>query len=155
MIVVCDTSPINYLILIDEIELLHKLFGTVVVPAAVSDELNATGSPKPVRDWIGIPTPWIVVRRPTFVDNSISLGAGEREAISLAEEMTADLLLIDDRKAHQLAVRRGFKVAGTINILESAAKRNLLDLETAVTELQKTNFRISPNLVKEILDRNR
>lgn len=155
MIVICDTSPINYLILIDEIELLPKLFGSVIVPTAVWEELNAVGSPKSVKDWITKPHSWMEIRQPRSADHTISLGAGEREAISLAEEIAANLLLIDDRKARQLAVERGCNVAGTVNILESAARRNLVHLETAFIELQKTNFRISQKLLEEILERDR
>lgn len=52
MIVVADTSPINYLCIIEQIDLLSELFGTVVIPQAVLDELHAAGSPDAVKAWI-------------------------------------------------------------------------------------------------------
>lgn len=52
MIIVSDTSPINYLVLIQEIELLPKLFGEVVIPQAVLDELKQTGTLEAVKNWI-------------------------------------------------------------------------------------------------------
>lgn len=153
MIVIADTSPLNYLILIDEIELLPKLFGTVIVPQAVLTEMQAEGSPQAVKDWFASNPSWINIESASVIDNTIMLGAGECEAISLAREKSADLVLIDDRKARLAAISRGLNVAGTITILESAAKRNLVDLATAFKELAQTNFRIAPRLLQEILDR--
>ncbi len=72
----------------------------------------------------------------------------------LINEINADLILIDDRKARRIAIERGLNVAGTINILESASKRNLIDIEKAFKDLEQTNFRIAPKILKKILDRN-
>lgn len=87
------------------------------------------------------------------IDLTISLGAGESEAISLAEDLKADLVLIDDRKARRKAIEHRLKVAGTINILESAAKRNLVDPTIAFENLKKTNFRNSQSLLDEIISK--
>lgn len=155
MIIISDTSPINYLVLIGEIDLLSKLFGSVIIPQAVLDELQRTGTPQAVLSWISQSPDWLEIKTASQIDQSISLGAGEQEAISLAEEINADLVLIDDRKARLLAIERGLNVAGTINILESGAKRNLVNLEDAFEKLEKTNFRIASKLLKEILERNK
>lgn len=154
MIIVSDTSPINYLVLIREIELLPKLFGKVVIPQAVLDELQQTGTPEAVKDWIDLRLQWLEIQNAKATDQTITLGAGEREAISLALELNADLVLIDDRKARKAAMTRGLNVAGTINILESAAKRGLVNLSQAFQKLEQTNFRIAPDLLTEILKRN-
>ncbi len=154
MIIVSDTSPINYLVLIREIELLPKLFGKVVIPQAVLDELQQTGTPEVVKDWIDLRLQWLEIQNAKAIDQTINLGAGEREAISLALELNADLVLIDDRKARRAAMTRGLNVAGTINILESAAKRGLVNLSQAFQKLEQTNFRIAPDLLTEILKRN-
>ena len=154
MIIVSDTSPINYLVLIREIELLPKLFGKVVIPQAVLDELQQTGTPEVVKDWIDLRPQWLEIQNAKAIDQTITLGAGEREAISLAVELNADLVLIDDRKARKAAIERGLNVAGTINILESAAKRGLVNLSQAFQKLEQTNFRIAPDLLAEILKRN-
>lgn len=154
MIIVSDTSPINYLVLIREIELLPKLFGKVIIPQAVLDELQQAGTPKMVKDWVAPNPNWLETQNAESIDQTITLGAGEREAISLAVELNADLVLIDDRKARRAAIERGLIVAGTINILESAAKRGLVNLSEASQKLKQTNFRIAPDLLAEILKRN-
>ena len=137
--------------LIGEIECLQKLFGEVVVPQAVLDELEQTGTPKAVKDWVGSRPNWLKIQNAETIDETITLGAGEREAISLAVELRADLVLIDDRKARRAAIERGLTIAGTINILESASKRGFVDLSEAFQKLEQTNFRIAPNLLREIL----
>jgi predicted nucleic acid-binding protein len=154
MIIVSDTSPINYLVLIREIELLPKLFGEVVIPQAVLDELKQEGTPEAVKNWIASNPQWLEIQNAKAIDQTITLGAGEREAISLAVELNADLVLIDDRKARKAAIERGLNVAGTINILESASKRGLVILAEAFKKLEQTNFRIAPSLLAEILKRN-
>ena len=53
MIIISDTTPINYLVLIGEIDVLEKLFGRVIIPQAVFDEFHNPGTPDPVRDWAG------------------------------------------------------------------------------------------------------
>jgi len=140
--------------LIDEIDLLPQLFGTVLVPNAVWDELSAPDAPQAVRAWIESSPTWIEFASPGRLDNTIKLGLGEVEAISLANEINADLLLVDDRKARFAAMNRGLTVAGTINILEAGAKRGLTDLSISFRNLQQTNFRIARSLLDEILRRN-
>lgn len=114
MIVIADTSPINYLVLINENDLLPLTFNTVVVPSAVWAELQAAGSPAAVKNWIGTKPNWVDIQAASAIDVTIQLGAGESEAISLAQEIQADLVLIDDRKARRVAIERGLRVAGTI-----------------------------------------
>lgn len=154
MIVVSDTSPINYLVLIGEIELLFHLFGKVIIPKAVLDESRKQGTPETVKDWANHYPDWLKIQNAAQIDRTINLGAGERETISLAKEINADLVLIDDRKARKAAIERGLNVAGTINILESASKSGLVDLPTVFQKLQQTNFRIAPVLIVKILKRN-
>lgn len=154
MIIVSDTSPINYLVLIREIELLPKLFGKVIIPQAVLDELKQEGTPEAVKNWIDSNPNWLEIQNAKAIDPTITLGAGEREAISLAVELNADLVLIDDRKARRAAIERGLNVAGTINILESASKRGLVNLSEVFQKLRQTNFRVAPDLLTEILKRN-
>ncbi len=154
MIIISDTSPINYLILINEINLLPQLFDKIIIPQAVWNELQDSGSPQDVKDWVFSNPGWIKIKSASTLDHTILLGAGEVEAISLAREINADLILIDDRKARRIAIERGLNVAGTINILESASKRNLIDIKKAFKDLEQTNFRIAPKILKKILDRN-
>ena len=71
------------------------------------------------------------------------LDPGESEAIALAVEVDADILLIDEQTGRQEAVRRGLKVAGTLSVLDEAEQAGLVTFDDAVAELQKTSFRVS------------
>jgi predicted nucleic acid-binding protein len=98
MIVIADTSPINYLILIGEVEVLPALYGRVFVPPAVCDELQRVRASEAVRAWIAEPPAWLEVRAPSQSSDAqfSRLDAGERDAILLAEELRAGLLIIDE-----------------------------------------------------------
>jgi predicted nucleic acid-binding protein len=154
MIVVADTSPLNYLVLIGEIDLLSRLFRQVIIPPAVLAELHAPRTPAVVREWATSLPLWIETRTASFIDPGIRLGKGEVEAICLAGELHADQLLVDDRKARTIALARGLKVAGTLNILDAAARREMIDLPRAITELLQTNFRAPADLVRLLLERD-
>jgi predicted nucleic acid-binding protein len=101
MIIIADTGPIHYLILIDEIEVLGTLAGRVIVPQAVFQELQAVGAPEQVRRWIGSQPDWIEVKQAntSLFTPQKKIGLGETEAIALAIELKADALLIDDGDA--------------------------------------------------------
>ena len=92
MIVVSDTTPINYLILIDQIGLLKNLYGRLIIPQAAYEEMQRTVTPEKVRQWIGSQPDWVEVRQPSVADPTLNLGTGEREAILLAQELGADLI---------------------------------------------------------------
>jgi predicted nucleic acid-binding protein len=101
MIVIADTSPINYLILIDAIDTLKALFGRVIIPQAVFDELQREKTPRKVKAWMTRRPEWLVVRQASRLPFSPQrrLGDGKREAITLAIELKADAVLMDDRDA--------------------------------------------------------
>lgn len=62
MIVAADTTPLNYLVLTGKVELLAKLFGRVVIPPAVLEELRHVRTPEVVREWITLRPAWLTVR---------------------------------------------------------------------------------------------
>ncbi len=150
MIVVSDTSPLNYLLLIGYIEVLPQLYGGVLIPQAISDEMQSTGAPDAVRAWAASLPEWVEVRRITPVDLGVELDAGEQEVLSLALEMEADVVLLDERMGRRAAEVKGLAVIGTLGILEVAAKRDLIDLKDAVKRLRQTNFRAAPALWKRL-----
>ncbi len=154
MIVVSDNSPINYLLLIGLIDILPELFGKVIIPNAVYEELCHPGAPQIVGDWVANLPEWVEVRAVPHPDPSLELGAGESEAITLAVLIKADALLIDERKGRREAVARGLVVSGTLNILEEAAERGLIDLRQACVLLLQTSFRASTTLIQELLQRD-
>lgn len=153
MIVVSDTSPLNYLILIDQIDILPKLFGEVVIPQVVLNELGGEGAPEKVIEWLESPPDWLVVRPNLSADpfGLSHIDAGEREAILLAAEISADLVLLDDRKARIAAKKIGLRIAGTIGVIDKAAREGLIDAEDIVRRLGSTNFYVSAELIRELL----
>ena len=155
MIVIADTSPLSYLLLIEKLDLLPRLYGRVMIPEAVHAELQSDNSPLPIKQWIAKPPPWFEVRKVKVPENVLNdLGAGEREAIILAQDMKADLLLLDDWDARQEAFRRHLTIAGTLRVLEDAASLDLIDLPVVVAKLRSTNFRISETMLEAMLLRD-
>jgi predicted nucleic acid-binding protein len=157
VIVIADTSPINYLILIGEIDLLPKLYSEIVIPQAVADELRSPDAPGRVRAWIAAIPDWLSVKAPvpTHDQRLSGLDSGERDAIALALQLNAELVLIDERDARSVAQICGLSVAGTLRVLSTAASRNLVDLESAFELLQKSNFRANPGLFDALLAQDR
>lgn len=154
-VVVSDTSPVRYLVLIGEADLFQKLYGRILIPQAVWSELQQPHTPGAVRAWIQKAPVWaeMVPEQPTTDPNLVSdaLDSGERAAIALALHVRADLLLIDERAGATEARRLGFTVTGTLGILARAAERSLIDLPQALRALRQTNFRASPELLQDIL----
>lgn len=114
-LVIADTSPINYLIQIHQIDILPLLFERVALPCTVQDELAHVLAPLPVRQWIADPPNWLEVYMTpdiTYVATE-GLDEGETAAIALAESIGADLVLIDEREGFRVARRRGLSVTGT------------------------------------------
>jgi predicted nucleic acid-binding protein len=155
VLVIADTGPVNYLVLIGHIDILPTLFGTVILPSAVRDELADIGSPPPVRDWIANPPSWLDVRvtpnDEATVESLRALDAGEVAAILLAIELRADLLLMDDREGVIAARSQGFVVTGTLGVLSLAAERRLLNLAEAFERLKRTNFRFRQEIMDHLL----
>jgi predicted nucleic acid-binding protein len=152
MIVVSDTTPLNYLILIDATSVLPPLFGRVYAPPAVMQELLDPRGPQSVRAWAGSPPGWLTVQAPTQVDETLPKGLhkGEVEAIALACELAAAWVLIDERKASREAERLGLRVAGTLGILEEAGARDLLDYERGRDRLvNETSFYVTDDVLQE------
>lgn len=146
MIVVADTSPINYLILIEAIDLLPKLYGRVIIPSYVELELKHPSGEPPVIEWISSRPEWLEVRmlhKSTQIPQSSILHPGEREAIALALELNAELLLMDDRRGRAQAEAEGLTVTGTLGVLVRASAAGMIDLHHALADLQNTTFRIS------------
>ena len=155
MIVVADASPLRYLILIDYAHVLPALYGRVVVPPAVVAELNQDRTPDPVRNWLAAAPEWLHVQTPIQGREDLrrGLGAGEREAIALAAELSADALLVDDRDARHEADKLGIPVLGTLRVLADAAEHGFGDLAVAFDRLRQTNFRASEHLLQRLLER--
>lgn len=153
MIVVSDTSPICYLLLINRIDILQILYGVVTIPQAVFNELSASESPPVVKNWIAYPPDWLQIQPIDPLQNIqlSTLDLGEREAILLAERLDADLVILDDKAARRIAVERGLRIIGLLGILKDAAKSGLLNLEITFEQLQEVGFWVAPSLLERLL----
>lgn len=154
MIVVSDTTPINYLILIGEIEILPALYGNVILPQAVLLELQNEVTPTPVRAWTDALPQWIEVRKAAAPYMRFGLDAGESEALAIMEEIEANLLLVDDSKARLVAEHKGIEITGTLGVLARAAELGLLSLADAITKLRSTTFQASEALLQWFLEQH-
>jgi predicted nucleic acid-binding protein len=144
MIVVADTGPLNYLVLIGAVDVLRPLYTHVVVPDAVAAELRSQGAPTAVQAWIEHPPDWLEVRPDPLPNPDLGfLDPGESAALSLAELLNADQVLIDDRDGRLEAERRHLQVTGTVGVLADGHLAGLLDFDQALTRLRATNFRLS------------
>jgi len=156
-IVVADTGPLRYLVLIDAVDLLPRMFGRVLIPEAVRFELNRTRTPVAVREWLSASPAWLEPHpTPPLAALSLrGLGDGERAAIALAQAVGASLILMDDRAGIAAARAQGFEAAGTLAVLVRGAQGGLIDLAAALASLKVTNFRYRPELLDALLAQHR
>jgi predicted nucleic acid-binding protein len=154
VIVVADTSPINYLAIIGEADLLKRLYGHVLIPPAVMRELQHPAAPAAVQTWLAESPDWLEVRDLGSPPDPLleKLDDGEREAIALAMQTHADRLIADENPARAEARKRNIPVIGTLGVLREAALAGFLDLADAIRKLEQTSFYVAPALIKSLLE---
>ena len=153
-VVVSDTSPLNYLVMIGEIAILHRLYDRVLIPSEVLAELEDGGTPSEVLLWVRSQPDWLEVRSVDIHHEDAALNQldeGERAAILLAQQEPGVLLIIDDAAGRAEADRRSIPNTGTLGVLRAAAIRRFVDLPTALTRLAATNFRAPKTLLEDLL----
>jgi len=158
MIVISDTTPLRYLIEIEDAHILEKLYGQIIIPQKVFSELQGKHTPPKVAAWIQSRPGWIEVRQAdlSLFTPQKYIQDGEREAIALAIELKADALLSDDGDAIKEARHCNIPTIRLFAILESAARIELLDLPEAVDKMKRTTFRLPPpDLIEAMLERDR
>ncbi len=160
MIVISDTTPIISFLKINRLDLLERIFGLVQIPRGVFTEL--TENPK-FQDEAEI------VKKSDFIqviedidDNYVSLlrrstglDLGESEAIYLSDRGKADLLLMDEIRGREVAMRMGIKIMGTLGVLGLAYEDKLIskeEIKTAIDILRDAGRHISERLYKQLLD---
>ena len=153
-VVVSDTSPLHYLILCGTEEILPKLFQQVVIPPTVFAELQQTNTPPPVKKWADALPDWVVVQSPIHLSAGLDVDRGELEAISLAREIHAAAVLMDDLAGRWAAAQCGLPVVGTLGLFEQASIRGLIDLPGVIGRLRQTNVRLDSKLIQAVLDRH-
>lgn len=154
MIVVSNTSPITNLAAIGQLDLLRQLYNTVIISEAVHCELTADGGRYPGA--IVQTLNWIETRK---VANSavvialrLELDEGEAETIALAQEIAADLTLIDERLGRAAATRFGLRVIGILGVLVEAKQQGLVtEVKPLIDNLINVGFHIKQDLYKRVL----
>lgn len=156
MIVVSDTSPVLNLVRIGRFELLASLYRQVLIPTAVYAELTAPNHELSAAIDLAS-TPWLTVATPKDQNRVLKLcehlDRGEAEAIILAAEFHADLLLIDERRGRRIATALGLTVTGLLGVLADAKKTGLLERAKPVLDelIQNARFWVGPDLYREFL----
>lgn len=156
MIVVSDASPLIALAAVGHLRLMHDLYGRVWIPKSVHREVVQVGSERPgVRDLQA--AEWILVHpvKNPFLVRALEgeLDQGEAEAIALALEVGADLLLVDERRGRRAAVRLQVRILGTLGLLIEAKVKGLIPAIRPILDdlLHKAGFRLSPDLYARVL----
>jgi len=154
MIVVCDTSPLIALSLINRLDLLETLFNEVIIPSSVFDELNIAGKPESqqIVNWSKGKVIAASNRQLVYSFNLL-LGMGESEAMSLYFEKNADFLLIDEKKGRLIATYNNINVVGSLGILLLSKQKGLIPfIKPLLNRLQQSYIRISDELYFKTLD---
>lgn len=154
ILIVADTGPVNYLIQIGCIEVLAQLAEKTVLPASVQAELVHRAAPDVVRVWAATPPVWVEVRVATQLVEAKDISPADREAIALAKELGAAVLLMDDRHARLCAATLGVVTMGTVGLLEVAAARDLVSLPAALERLRGTSCFLTEDLIENALERD-
>ena len=160
MIIISDTTPILSLVKIQKLELLEQLYKEIIVPHAVYKELVDNPNYRIEADEIRN-AEYIVpkaVENRTSVDllmRATGLDAGESEAIIMADDLHADMLIIDEAKGRSVAMQMGLSITGTIGILMDAFHHELLskeDILTCITLLKNNRRFISDALYNYLIN---
>jgi predicted nucleic acid-binding protein len=155
MIVVSNTSPISNLAAIGHLELLQQLYGNIIIPPAVYQELINSGDAEPATlavqtlDWIQTQP---VSDRVLLKTLQTNLDPGEAEAITLAVEINAERLIIDERRGRNEAIQLGLQVTGILGIALAAKQEGLIPLvQPILDDLRANTFWIRDALYAEVL----
>jgi len=152
MLVVADTSPFVAPVKIGHIGLLPALFGSVTIPDEVAAELSSTARTEDVRAFIASTPQWLSIQTVSRFEAIPGIHIGEQAAISLAIELKADLLLIDEQVGRKAAIARKLQTVRTAALMFEAARTGVLgDLKGAFDRLKATNFRVPVKVLDELL----
>lgn len=144
-VIVSDTSCLILFYKIGELDLLKKLFGKLHITDTVLKEFD-----QPVPDWLEIVQP----KTDVYKGLSSYLDPGEATSIALASEFEESLLIIDEIKGRKAAKEMGIPVTGSLGVLVTAKKKgHVRAVKQFIERIRKTNFRISEELIKRVLDK--
>ena len=154
-IVVSDTTAITHLARIGALHLVHELYMTIYIPEAVYNELTAHGDDVPGAKEVKT-YPWIKTKQVQNLERvrtlSNTIDPGESEAIALAQEIKADLLIIDEKIGRMHAKAAGLTITGMIGILILAKQKKLIPkVKPYLDNLIATKFKLSMALYNQAL----
>ena len=160
MIVISDSTPLITLMKAAKLNILQGLFGEVRIPAAVFTELTSNKAFREEAELIENSDFIRVVRvendeRVAFLQRATGLDRGESEAIVYADEVKADLLLMDERAGRRVAQNMDLPMTGSVGILVKAFQVGLMteqEAEAAFQRIRNTNRRVSDRLIQDALD---
>src|SRR5712691_5312565 len=156
---VSNTTPLRYLIAIEQEHLLGQLFEKVFVPVAVHEELTDSRTPETVRGRVLSMPAWFEVRKVQETQTAtfpVALHRGEQEAIILAEALRADVLLIDEQIGRTIALSRNLPLSGTLGVLERADTMGFVsDFPQVLQRLKSSGFFVAEALEQQLLERHR
>jgi len=145
--IIVDTSPLQYLYQIAQLDLLPTLYGHIKIPQAVATELSeglAQGLSLP--DLASLS--WITccpVPPSMMISNVPKLGAGEQEALSLAITIPDSLVIVDDALARRYAQQLNIPITGTLGVLLKGKQLgHITTIAPLLDELNGLGFRLSP-----------
>ncbi|MBD2596375.1 DUF3368 domain-containing protein [Nostoc spongiaeforme FACHB-130] len=159
MIIVSDTSPITNLAAIAQLDLLQKLYNQIIIPAAVYNEMVSVDKLVPgameVQTFAWIQTQTVKDLQQVIIiqESQENIDLGEAEAIALALELKADLLLMDERRGRIVAKSYGLQVTGLLGVLVQAKRNNLIPIVKPLIDqlMEQADFRVSEQLYTTIL----
>ncbi len=150
MILIADSSALVALAIVDKLDVLDRLFGSVYIPKAVFDEISKKDKPESEKLTDYCMSRVIDIREQ--VNFNISLGLGESEAIVLYKEKNADFLLCDDKKAKKFAQTFGINTIGSLGILLKAKEKKLIDsINPLLVLLKESNIFIDDKTFELVL----
>ncbi len=160
MIIVSDTSPITNLAAIGQLDILRQLYGDIIIPTAVYNEMVGLGKVVPgmvevqTFSWIKTLEVTDSLRVTDILENQENIDLGEAESIILALELKANLLLIDERRGRVIATSYGLNVTGLLGVLIQAKRNGLIEsVKPLINELiTQANFRVSNKLYALVLE---
>lgn len=157
MIVVSNTSPISNLAKVGQLNLIQQLYGAILIPRAVHEELLDERAGETVTTAVQSAT-WLEIQ--SVQDQELvnelrsRVNVGEAEAIALAVEVEATRLIIDERLGRQAASDLGVKITGVLGILLLAKHQKLIVVVKPIMDdlTAQANFRISSQLYADVLN---
>ena len=137
-VIIADTACLIGLANIGQINLLKKMYGSIIITPEVAEEYG-----------IALPE-WIAVKAVSGADKVAVfhkfIGLGESSAIALTMETEDALLIVDDRRARQFALNLGLEITGTLGLLIQAYQKNIIsDIDSIVASLREIGFRLPAN----------